>query len=375
MAPLRWLLALIASAIVLAPLTAAAEGVVGLDIDLGEISQTPLGSDLLDSIDDAFADDQRYRWISPSDARARLSSSLLGCRDEDCLLDIGDELDATAAIDIDLSVSSQIYEGTIQIWDLEAAEPLATRSITCELCGDSDIEAEFFAAIAGAIDDIDARDDRAPDPADTTLDEEPSEPGSQVRISVTPEDAKIFLDDDPVDRGDATLDLDVGEYELRFSHPDHLGLRETLIITEDSSPVFVFRVHLAAEPAGEERHVITRGDGWVDDIESRRSTIGWSAVGAGTALTFTSIALARRHGQPTCDDDVPVQRCPDVYNTATWSSLTGLVGISTLTAGVALLLWPRLAGEDQEPEPVSRGVQLQPSVSSQFSGVSLRGRF
>ena len=368
----RSLALLFLSLALLVPSSASAEVIAGLDIDIGELAQTPLGSDLLATIDDAF-EQSDYRWLSPDQGYHQLPASLADCRDEECLLDIGDELDAVAAVDIQLSVQSQIYEWTLQLWDLETGQPITTQESTCEFCGDSEVESQFRESIASALLNVDTRDHHYHDPADTTVDDDlPAH--SQIRISVIPEDTKIFVDDDPIGQGDATLDLDTGEYELRFSHPDHHGLRETLIITDDSSPVFVFRVHLA-EAVGEERHVITRGDGWVDHIESRRPTIGWSAVGAGGALTLTSALLARRHGQPTCPDDVAVQRCPDVHNTASLATFTGIVGVASLTAGIGLLLWPRLAGQDQEPEPVSRGIDVAPSVSSGFSGVSLTGRF
>lgn len=359
------------TAVVAAPGNAAAEPAVGLQTDYGDNTDPAVEDAVRDELLDVFDTSSRYQWLAPEEGIEQLDVALQDCFERDCLQQIGDELDARLGLRVQFDVENEIYEWTVDFYDLDAGISLASEQATCELCGRAEVLQQFRASLQGNLVTLDPGDIRAEEPLETETDADSAQ--TEVRISVIPEDTRIFVDDDPVDTGQATLELEEGRYEVRFSHDTHRGLSEELIITEDSASLMVLRIHLA-DAGSEQRTVFTRGNGLVDQIEPHRSTIGWSAVGAGAALTVGSFFLAGAHGQPTCSDDIALRRCPTVYNTAGLATTTTIIGVTGLIGGAALLTWPWLAGETQD-EPVEAGFDVAPAVHSDFTGLSIRGLF
>lgn len=361
--------------------SAAAHTVAGLHIDYDDL-ESNLQAELNEELTDVFARSHRYQWLSIEEGIDTVDGDLQGCFDEDCLKTIGDELNARVGLRIEFDVEDHFYDWTVSFFDLLSGEEVSQELGTCELCGRAEVVEQFRATVGVHLGILDIADEH----------EEPIEPEVQidddhteVRITVAPEDTRIFVDDTPVGEGTATLELEKGSYDVRFSHDTHHGLRETLVITDDSAPLFVLRIHLR-EGSEMERQAVVREGGMVQRLGSKRKPIGWSAIGTGAALAVTSVVLADRHGQPNCPPDVALQQCPEVYDTASTASLTAIIGAVALTGGTTLLLWPSLAGDFGDPPDdtsddagddtdVEAHLEVAPAVGRSFSGLTLRGRF
>ena len=351
--------------------SASAETVAGLAADYGDGVADTMIDDIDAELTDIFDSSSRYDWLPPDEARSELDGDLLDCFDEECLIAIGEQLEAPIGLRFDFDVEREIYEWTVDFYDLDSGSPLATEQGTCELCGRAETLEQFRASVHGNLVTLDRVEPEEPaEPIEPEPD--PDIAMTEVQIATFPDDARIFVDDEPVGRGEATIELDEGTHEVRFSHDAHQGLREEIVITEDSAPLFVLRVNLGTGP--EEQHrVITRGDGLVDRIERQRPLIGWSAVGVGTALTVASYMLARLHNEPACASDVDIRRCPDRWRTAGIATTTAVVGTLGLATGVTLLAWPLLAGDERDAtEP---DVSLAPTTDGESAGFSIRGTF
>lgn len=350
--------------------SASAQTVVGLQIQYeGEVEPT-VQADLEDELADIFDSSRLYDWLPPEQGIERLAPELQGCFDAPCLLDVSDELGARIGLRIQFHEDSHIYDWTVDFFDLLNGDALVTEEGTCELCGRAELIEQFRASIVSNLVTLDVTDERPHEPIDTKAPKDAK--GTRVQITAIPDDTRIFIDDEPVGEGEAIVDLAEGRYEVRLSHDTHHGTRETLVITDESAPRLVLRIHLQMAD-GEPMEAMPRPEGAFDRMGSRRRVIAWSAIGAGAALGATSGVLARRHGQPNCGDDVALRNCPDVYNTATLATTTSIVAGLSLATGVILLAGPRLSGDQQEP--IEAGIDVTPEVSRQFSGITLRGRF
>lgn len=343
--------------------------VAGLKVEFSDQVQSPLLEQLEEALAQVFADSTRHDWIPANQARGRLTPIVRDCFTEDCLQRAGSTLGAEVGLRVEFGVESQIYEWTVQFYDLTRGRALTQEQGTCEFCGRTEVLEQFQASIRGPLALL-SLDESRPGPVETHIDVI-EEGVAEIRISVVPDDTRIFIDDEPVGVGNVTIRLEEGSYEIRFSHDTHHGLRETLVITESSAPLMIFRVHLR-RGQGRHRAVVTRGDGLMDNIEDRRNTYGLAAVGGGVILTVAGYFITRLHGQPTCGN-VPVSQCPDLYNTAFMGTTITVIGALSIASGGVLLSWPWLAGTQGDPQPMA--LEVAPAVNRHFTGFSLRGRF
>lgn len=363
-------MALVAMLAVTTTAIAGAEAytVAGLGVDFADHLDDRLEDEIDAELGTFFEESYRYDWLAPDVVADRLGGAP-DCFDQDCLVDYGERLNARVGLVIVVEEQNQIYDWELTYYDLASGQSLATEAATCELCGRSEVVSQFRTSLQSSLTLLDL-DDQAEEPIEPTVDDHDA--ATEVRISVVPDDTRIFLDEEPVGVGDISLELDEGTYEVRFSHDTHHGLRETIIVTEDSAPLFVMRVHLR-QGAGTQRTIITRGNGLVDQIEDQRVIIGASALGVGAGLTILSFILSGIHGQPACDASVPVYRCPEVYDTNGWATTTTILGTLSMAGGAALIAWPWLAGEADAP--AEAGLNLSPTVGQGFGGLNINGRF
>lgn len=359
----------IAATTLLGLATASAHTVAGLQVEFADHLDERLQDEIEEELARFFNDSYRYDWIAPAEV-ARLLGGAPDCFDTECLAEYGLSLEARVGLRIIVDEEAQFYDLELHFYDLDDGKALATEEASCELCGRAEVINQFRTSLQTTLALLNI-DDRPTLPIGSVV--ELDEGITELRISVIPSDTRIFLDEEPVGVGEASIPLDEGTYEVRFSHDTHHGLRETLIVSEDSAPLFIMRVHLRHGSEGMQRTVVTRGDGLVDQIEDHRVTIGATALGVGAGLTIASFILAGLHGQPACSADVPVHRCPDVYRTSGLAMTTTIIGTLSIAGGAALIAWPWLAGSTREP--TEAGVDVAPTVGSGFGGLSIQGRF
>lgn len=350
--------------------TASAWTVAGLQVDFADHLDPRLQDEIQEELDQLLTDSHRYDWIGVDDVIDALDGQQPDCFESQCLVDYGQRLGARVGLRVRIDEEAQFYDWVIDFYDLHSGDLLAREEGTCELCGRAEVVQQFRTSMQANLALLDLGDREPAEPIEPRV--ALGEGITELRVSVVPDDTRIFLDEEPIGVGEASIELDEGTYELRLSHDEHRGLSETIIVSSDSAPLFILRIHLADAP-GAQRRVITRGDGFVDRIENRRVLIGSTALGVGTGLTIASFILAGLHGQPACSGDVPLQRCPDVYRTAGLATTTTIVGTLAVASGIALIAWPWLAGKQNEP--LEGSVDITPSLGSDFTGLSVNGRF
>ncbi len=351
---------------------AYAQTVAGLQFEYSEEVSEALQNQLTESLQQYFDESTRYAWVPTERARENLDPVVRDCFTEDCLRRAGRTLASDVGLRVKFEVESQIYEWTVDFFSLYTGENLATERGTCELCGRSEVLEQFGASIRGPLAVLDLDEQRSP-PLDTGLDPE-AEGKIEVRITVIPQDTRIFLDDTPVGEGTVEIPLDPGTYELRFSHDTHHGLRETIIVSESSPPLLFLRVHLS-RGAGAPAPAAPRSGGMVDRLEPNRKILGWTAIGVGVMVTATSFFVSSLHGQPNCSGGTFAQ-CPEVYNTAALGTSLTILGSASLATGGLLLAWHWLAGSSSSTGPADlSALTVSPSVTDEFTGLSLRRRF
>lgn len=360
--------AVIAVIFVAAP--AAAHTAVGLEIDYDNM-EAAVEDALEEELADIFARSNVYQWIPPAEGIDTVDPDLRGCFEPDCLLDIGEALDARIGVRIVFDIESHLYDWSVDFFDLTTGEALVNEVGTCEMCGHSEVIEQFRASVAVHLGMLSVDDEQAPsEPLTTDVEFESDDARTEVRITTIPEDTRIFIDDRPIGEGTGTAQLDEGSYELRLSHDTHAGIRETLLITEDSAPIFAMRVHLRAGSDDPDIDIDPHRDG---GRSGTTKLFGWSALGVGAGLAATGVVLAQRHGEPNCASDVPIRQCPEVYNTAGLASASAILGAAAFTTGILLLFGPTFAGS--EPDAIEARIDVTPEVGRHFSGLRLRGRF
>lgn len=355
--------------------TAHAQVVAGLKTDYGPTVDAPLREALNEGILDAFDQNSLYSYIRADRVRSQLNPVVRDCFTADCLIRAGAATGAQAGLRLIVREEGQIYDWSLEIFELQEGTALVEDRGVCELCGRAEVVNQVRTAIIANLATLDVSDRGAP-PRAEALDTGASQaatPGQKrLRISVVPADTRILLNNEEVGQGEVTLEVKPGQQELRFASETHRDLRETIIVSESSPELIMLRVHLSGAPAPQ-RMVVTRGDGFVDHIEDKRLAYGWAGVGAGALFTVAGILLISQDGDPTCEEGTAYSRCPTLYNTAPMGVTFTVLGTTAMAAGAVLLTWPLLAGEAEEADPVS--LNVGPALGRGFAGLRLGGRF
>ena len=369
---------------------AHAEQMAGLKFETGQID-ADLTDNLKQEVDQAFDSVDRWSFIPFGTARAKMNPVTRDCFTKDCLTKAGDAVGAPAGLSVEMSGEAEIYDWTIEIWDLRTGEKLETQTGACELCGHAEVRRNFRASVKAALIGT-----ALPGGADS--EEQAGQPRRRIqpeadagqvplRVSVMPADAKIYVNDQLAGEGDVTRAVGPGTHQVRFQKEGYGGLTERIIVDENTDGPIVLRVHLSrTDPEAVEVPV---GVGPIDRLGAERTTYGAIATGAGALLLGTGIYLVSIDGETACDDGVADAECPEVYATGGAGMTMGIVGTALVTGGVTLLTWEILAGDadtdtdaadGEEIEPAAkkapaRSMSLSPAVGADGAGVLLRGTF
>lgn len=368
------------------PASAAAQEqvVAGLKFDAAEVDAR-LKDELTRAVGQAVQD-ASARFIDFSTAHNKMNPVTRNCYTSDCLTKIGAALGAARGLSIEMSGEAEIYQWTAQLWDLQQGQMLASRSESCELCGNAEVARKFKTTLKTVLETSapQAGGVVAGGASDAAADTYPV-----LHVAVLPEDAEIYINDQRIGEGTVTVRLAPGTHDVRVHMEGHRDVIERVLVNEDTRGPIVLRVHLTStnpllvEGAGRE--------GPIDRLGSTRTILGWTGVGVGVLAIGTGIYLTAIDGDPACDASVPLLACPDVYATAGAGLTMGVLGAALLTGGVTLLSWDLLAGAPQkssdaqaaprEQAPEARALRpaptlsLSPTLGIDSAGVLLRGSF
>ena len=115
---IRWIAGGLALFALLAPGSAFAAKLAGLQVDIGSGVDALVRGDIDDAIGETLADVKTWEWVSPSRARGALDPVVRDCFTVDCLTKAGASLDAEAGLRVRFSGESQIYDWTLEVFDL-----------------------------------------------------------------------------------------------------------------------------------------------------------------------------------------------------------------------------------------------------------------
>lgn len=370
---------------------AAAQEMAGLRFETGQVDPN-LADGLQSEVGKAFDSVDRWSFIDFDRARSKMDPVTRDCFTADCLTKAGQAIGAPAGLDVQMSGEAEIYDWTIQIWDLRSGDKLKTEEGTCELCGEAEVKRTFRSSLQAALIGTALPGGSQAGGSQAGGQAAAPQPGAgqiPLRISVIPADAEIYVDDQRAGQGEVTRAVGPGSHEVRFHKEGYQGLTEQVMVNEGTDGPVLLRVHLSRTDP--EAVQVSSGVGPIDRMGSSRKVYGLIGVGAGAALLGTGIYLTAIDGNTACDAGVPDSECPDVYATAGAGMTMGVVGTALITGGVTLLTWESLAGETTEEEvPPSdqpadeappageadeAGVSLSPTVGAHGAGVLLHGRF
>lgn len=383
----RLLLSLVAGILLLAPVSAFADTMAGLQIEIGPSIDALVRTELESAIDETLQSVSSWKWIGEQAARNRMNPVVRDCFTDDCLKKAGTTVGAEAGLRVQISGESQIYDWTVEIYDLRDGQLLTSKKGACELCGRTEVVREFKESLRTAVvaTTLPQRPTKTPPVVTKPVDEKPAETTEErppvqtpsadpteglvvLDISVEPADATISIGDQVLGTGNAAISLEPGTHAFRFKREGYQGIEETFVVGPQTSQRAFMRVHLSRTDPEAVTQVV---DGPIDRLGKQRTTYGLVALGTGAGFLVAGAWLNHLDGRSACDSGT-LQECPEVYATGGAAFATTLIGATFVTAGGALLAWELLAGSSDTGELSAR---LMPTVVPGGVGVGLGGRF
>ncbi len=376
---MKRLSSIVFAALTLVSLDAAAANIAALQYDIGKGVDTAVRGDVESAIVDGVKSNSKWSLIDLESARSKMNPIVRDCFTNDCLMKAGKELNAEAGIRLRFTGEAQIYDWTLETYDLRSGALLESRKGACELCGRSEVVRTFKVTVADILNATSLGSAKAVTKPKTEPKVETTKPVEVVRptntgdvqlvkieISVEPPDATITFRDAVIGRGRATAEVGPGNHEFTFEAPDHRIIKELVVVEGDNSESMSLRVHLPKKDAAAKAvEVSTRGP--IDKWDSREY-FGWVGVGSGAVLLMGSLYLNAIDGEPMCEGKLA--DCPEIYDTDGLAFVTTFAGTALLTTGVVLLIWENLAG-DSNPN----SVKVAPTVVPTGAGIGVFGRF
>lgn len=387
---------LMISLLMLFPATATAQKLGALQVDVRGDVEDPIR----DAVRTALAragSSGKWSWVDEATTRRAMTDVSRDCFTTSCLVEAGKQTAIDGGVRVRLSGQAEIFDWTIDVYDLHAGTLAASQKGACELCGIVEVRAAFESDARAA---VAAAKITTPKPKVATKPKTPSEPTSpatspsprelevpkpesepvvprtsddptvdlvMVNIIATPDDTAISIGDQPIGQGEVTVSLEHGTYDITFAREGYRGLRETLVIGPQTSQKAMLRVHLAkTDPDA----VFVENEGPVDRLGQQRKLYGILGLAGGGVLLTTGIVLSAMDGKPTCND--PGGNCPRLYETSAAAFTTTLVGSVLATGGAVLLAWDVLSGRS-ESQP--RATRIVPFVGPDAAGLGVVGRF
>ncbi len=368
---------------------ASAQKLGGLQIDVGSGVQSTVRESVHEAASRAGSSG-KWTWIPEKQMRAAMPSASRDCFTTDCLISAGKASGADGGIRVRITGESQIFDWTIDVYDLHTGKLASTEKGACELCGAAEVRTEFEASARAAVaaatitpPTVATKPKVTPpreDPAKPPVEERAALPPLEeppplnnpmaglvtVEILVTPADASVSMGGQEIGRGAVTVSLEPGSYQIQFAREGYGGLIETLVVGADSASMATMRVHLAkTDPDA----VYVDSDGPMDRLGPVRKTYGIVGLAAGGVLLGTGIWLAAIDGRPTCGDRFG--NCPRIRETSAAAFVTTVAGAFLVTGGAVFLAWDALSGKS-ESEPSAR---IVPVLGPDSAGLGFVGRF
>lgn len=386
----RQLLAFVVTLLIATP--AWADTLAGLQLKFAPGTDVDVQSDIRNLIEKGVSSNSRFKFQTFTAARAKLKPVVRDCFTNDCLSKAGSATKASFGLRVNFSGEAQIYDWSIDVYDLNRGKIAKSVKGSCELCGRAEVGRTFKATFSDALNgvpkkktsqttvvekpkedpkkDPDPVVDRDPDP-DPVVDT-PRVTVTEVRIDVEPPDAIIMMNGTEVGRGSTTLELSPGSYELQFKREGYQGFKEAVVVGQAEATKTKLRVHMSKTDP--DPVIMQSGEGMVDRLDNR-ALWGGISLATGGILLVTGIILSSVDGQPTCAEGT-FQECPSVYATGTGGILLTTAGAALATAGAGLLLWKVLSGAPEEVKETTDGATtIAPTIHSGYGGVSVRGSF
>lgn len=373
----------------LLPASVFAEDMAGLQVTIDPGVDALVASDARSAVTEAFAANKNWSYVDEQLVRNRLNPVVRDCFTKDCLIKAGEQAEAKAGIRIHISGEAQIYDWTVETFDLRTGVQMAIRKGACELCGRNEVARTFRSSMDGVLGEsvFKATSTKTTPPKETTpVTEKTTTTPVQtqtgdvrivtIEISTEPPSALIVFRDAEVGRGQARVEVGPGEHLFTFTADGYRTVKEMVVVEGDAANT-TLRVHL---PRKEDAPGVVelRSNGPVDRLGQSRRVYGVIGTVFGLGLLGTGMYLNAIDGDPNCDTGT-FTSCPEVYNTSTAAYLTTFTGATLLTAGAVLLAWDVLAHDsppaDAPAAAPAASLKIAPTVSAEGGGFSLFGRF
>jgi hypothetical protein len=193
----------------------------------------------------------------------------------------------------------------------------------------------------------------------------------KVELRVTPADARLSMDGEPLGTGGATLMLAPGAYSVRVEREGYTTLNQEIVLRGDETiPALIIQVHMSRNAP--EREVVGRTGGLVEGMGDARAKVGWAGLAVGIGLIATSVYLGLEGGVPDgCSSTTPAA-CDDPSSNAP-AIIAGGFGGALVLGGLGLLVWDSLAGTS--PDQRAAVPRVSPALGQGSAGLLLDWRF
>ena len=377
---MRRLLFCVVISFIFAPSMVWAETMAGLQLRFANGTDSGVRADIESAVSSGVKSHKRWSFESFKSTRAKLAPVVRDCFTNDCLKKAGTASNAPFGLRVDFSGEAQIYDWSIEVYDLRNGKNAKSVKGSCELCGRAEVKRTFSTTLTEVLNGVKSKSsstktnevvesepEERPDPEPIeTMKDTPRVQVTEVRIDVEPPDATVILNGEEVGTGSVTLQLSPGSYELQFKREGYQGFKESVAVGESGETKTQLRVHMSKTDP--DPVLVRSGEGAIDRLDNR-ALWGGITLATGSILLVTGIVLSSIDGQPSCSEGT-FQDCPSVYATGTGGILLTTTGAVLATAGVGLLMWNLLSGEPEEGD-----VNVAPTASAGFGGVTISGRF
>jgi len=322
--------------------TEATAGVLPISIE-GKLP--PKGSEILaKKIDEGLAE-TGTQIVPVAELESSAGTSLAGCVDEACRLDVATLAAVTHLIAPSIGFDGSDYAMTIEVIDGATGTVVKTVTDVCELCGLSEA-ADKVASLAASV-------------ADSLV---VTSVLATLTVVSDPPGARVLVDDRLVGTTPVELEFEAGDRQVIVRKEGYLD-RSTLVALEAGA---ASSLDVQLDPSGPIDDGSSSSEGVWGKI---RPVVPWVSIGVGVAALGSGIALLAIDENPVeftrCSGDEvdSAGNCRFRHNTLAGGVVMTLVGIGGIAAGtVLLILDKKKAGNDD------RRVRLRPT----HNGLALR---
>ena len=328
-----------------APVREVAVAPVVVDGELGDDARRKLEADTVRGIRR-----EGVLVVAPQTVVERVPAAA-DCGDDDCIVDVGRDLDVSHVVTTRVEVDGRDYALTVRLFEVATGHEVQRESATCEICGLGEVTDQLLVLSSHA--------SKAIPEAKATV--------STVEIDSDPEGAAVFVDNVPVGQTPVVVHLEPGPHTLKMEKHGHQPHADSFDVEDGVNRRLAYVLPgVVTAPIRVESPPPSNANG-EDDGRRRFLVGGWTLIGLGAGSVVGGAALIELDGEPVrraCFGDAVDETglCRWRHTTRTGGIGMLSAGIVSVGAGVALLVIGHRRSKRAASGDTARRVRVSPSA-------------